>query len=492
MSEAVLLPWFSTADDTPPEWAASHPPGVTSNAATTYDRRPNPGGVTLRMTAALSEPGRVFFAAFAAAAATGSVVPPPPPPSAIRACVVNRLTSGGGGAAAATAAVAAATLAAGATEAPVACAGATVDVPGVDGAVVVDIDGLDSETRFVVYAAAEDLEDLRPPHPPLSFASPRSNLQREATLATPRDGVMTADITPPRWHGGGGVGGGEPTAIAATSNDFTVSFGISEPGEVFWVVVPEVEGGTAAAAARSAPTAAEVTAGTGPGGGGHVASGIATVTATAATSSVTLRIPSDGGGGLTPRVSYVAYFTARDVFRNAMVDAAPVPEDTADDAVATVRVTTRDDAPPVFRDGSPSVLVGGRVAQVTAAANEPGRVFFVVVAADDAPPPSSEEVRAGTAAGGAAPLAASDAADATTCGFDGGDRPLPCLASCGGSPGAGCLLADGADYDAYVVAEVRKNKKTKKQTGPGGTGRGGVVSGLFRGIFPRWTGRKWK
>ena len=127
------------------------------------------------------------------------------------------------------------------------------------------------------------------------------------------------------------------------------------------------------AAVRDVPSAAEVTAGIGPGGGGHVASGTVTVTAATAKTNVTIRIPpgigggGGGGGGLTPMMSYVAYFTARDAAGNAMVDAAPVPEDTAadDDAVAAVHVTTRDDAPPVFRDGYPAVLVGGRVAQVT-------------------------------------------------------------------------------------------------------------------------------
>ena len=53
--------------------------------------------------------------------------------------------------------------------------------------------------------------------------------------------------------------------------------------------------------------------------------------------------------------------------------------DDADDAVATVRVTTRDNAPPVFRAGSPSVLVGGGFVQLAVAADEPGRVYFVVV-----------------------------------------------------------------------------------------------------------------
>ena len=52
----------------------------------------------------------------------------------------------------------------------------------------------------------------------------------------------------------------------------------------------------------------------------------------------------------------------------------------------------------MFRAGSPSVLVGGLSAQVVAAADEPGRLFFVVVAAD-ATAPTAAEVLAGTAAG---------------------------------------------------------------------------------------------
>jgi len=44
----------------------------------------------------------------------------------------------------------------------------------------------------------------------------------------------------------------------------------------------------------------------------------------------------------------------------------------------------------VFRDGSPSVLVGGLSAQVVAAADEPGRLFFVVVAADATAPTAAE------------------------------------------------------------------------------------------------------
>ena len=99
-----------------------------------------------------------------------------------------------------------------------------------------------------LYRYAGDSEDQRPPHA-LLLAPRAANLQREATLATPRAGVVTVDITPPSWdhggpHGGvlrgGGGGGGKPTATAVTATDLTVSFGLSEPGEVFWVVVPEV------------------------------------------------------------------------------------------------------------------------------------------------------------------------------------------------------------------------------------------------------------
>ena len=78
---------------------------------------------------------------------------------------------------------------------------------------------------------------------PIHPGGATSNLQLEATLATPRDGVVTVDITPPRWdHGGGeeGDGGGKPSATAVTSVDFTVTFGLSEPGEVFWAGGPTI------------------------------------------------------------------------------------------------------------------------------------------------------------------------------------------------------------------------------------------------------------
>ena len=160
MSEATLLPWFTTPDDAPPKWVTLR---MTGNAATIYDHSPNAGGVTIRMTAALSETGRVYFAAFASVASDGvnppSPSPVPPPPSAIRACALKAMRGGARDTAAAAA------EAEGATEAPAACAGMSVDIPGADGVVHVDIDGLDSETTFFVYAAAEDSEDLRPPHP---------------------------------------------------------------------------------------------------------------------------------------------------------------------------------------------------------------------------------------------------------------------------------------------------------------------------------------
>jgi len=447
-----------TLDDTPPSWVKNHEPGVVMNVATAYDYTPNAGGVTLRITAALSEPGRVFFAAYAVPAsidvlesAVNPLPLPLPPPGDVRACAM-------GGAKVESAYQA------------VACIAGAVDVPGADGAITIDIPGLDSETTFFVYATAEDLENLRPPHPfllaPRDVSYPSTaNLQRAVTRVTPCEGVVTVDISPPRWNHGGVGGGGDPTATAVTSTDLTVSFGLSEPGDVFWVVILGGQniGGysePAAVQSQSAPTAADVMRGTGAGGGEHVASGTSTVTSSSANTNTTIHI----SGSLMPRVSYDVYLTARDVAGNVMVW-GPMQAVTVIEAVdlqtlkalgeiflpseisntlrqpscrrgrgpllrspkalesthgahcisvggaATVRVTTRDDTPPAFRDDSPSMLVGGRVAQVAAAADEGGRLHFIIVAAD-ATAPTSTEVRAGTAAGGAVPLVASSVREA--------------------------------------------------------------------------------
>jgi hypothetical protein len=149
--------WFATPDDSPPEWAGGSPTMVgTSNAATVYSYNPNPGGVTIRVTAALSEPGRVFVAAVAAA--PGHELSGALPAAAVRACA----NAGGGtgstsglAAAAVTAAAAAGAAAAGAgaTVAPAACVSVAVDTAGVEGTVTVDIPGLAPETT---YAAGPD------------------------------------------------------------------------------------------------------------------------------------------------------------------------------------------------------------------------------------------------------------------------------------------------------------------------------------------------
>ena len=64
-----------------------------------------------------------------------------------------------------------------------------------------------------------------------------------------------------------------------------------------------------AAAVRGAPTAVEVVAGTGPGGAGQVSAGTATVTSLTARTPITVHITT----GLIPTVTYIVYFTAKDL-----------------------------------------------------------------------------------------------------------------------------------------------------------------------------------
>ena len=102
--------------------------------------------------------------------------------------------------------------------------------------------------------------------------------------------VTEADLTPPTFENS------KPATTSITQTGFTLETDIDEAGTIYYIVVPD---------GATAPTSAEVKAGTGSGGSGQIATGNAAVTTGGFTNNFTIT-------GLTLNTAYDVYVVAED------------------------------------------------------------------------------------------------------------------------------------------------------------------------------------
>ncbi len=187
-----------------------------------------------------------------------------------------------------------------------------------------------------------------------------------------------ADTTAPAWTAT------YPQADTTTLDGFTLRAAINEPGTAYYVVVAD---------GASAPTAAEIKAGTGSSGSGELASG-----------SIPLPVGDTEG---TVVISSLSDSTAYDVYFTAEDDESPTPNSQTDVDVQKVDIATPvpDTTAPSWTASYPQVdEVVATAATARAAIDEPGTAYYVVLA-DGATAPISAEVKAGTGSGGSGVVA---------------------------------------------------------------------------------------
>ncbi|MEE2877108.1 MAG: T9SS type A sorting domain-containing protein [Candidatus Neomarinimicrobiota bacterium] len=155
--------------------------------------------------------------------------------------------------------------------------------------------------------------------------------------------------------------------ISETTLDLFVSTNID--GTAYYAILPDES---------SAPTSAQVKAGTDAGGSSSnvIASGYTTVSSSSSTISIT---------GLTTATSYDIWFAAEDNYSN--IQSTP---DSLNIATSASKVGT-------FASGYPTVTVGntGTTATFTMIGSYGGKVYYVVLA-DGAPTPSANDVKNGS------------------------------------------------------------------------------------------------
>ncbi|MHC1702392.1 MAG: chitobiase/beta-hexosaminidase C-terminal domain-containing protein [Tenuifilaceae bacterium] len=220
--------------------------------------------------------------------------------------------------------------------------------------------------------------------------------------------VVIPDVTAPVWT----ATYPKTTNLLQTSTDLV--FNCDEAGTAYYVVL---------ANDATAPTPAEVKAGTASGGGAAIASGNKTITAR--TTEYTSNI-----SGLTASTDYDIYVVAQDDEGTPNVQAA----------VTKVEIKTLDPdiTAPIWTATYPKTAnVAKTTLDLLYNIDEQGIAYFVVLA-NDATAPNSAEVKAGTASGGgAAIVAGSKAIAAATTEY---------TTNISG-------LTAGTDYDIYVVAQ---------------------------------------
>ena len=168
--------------------------------------------------------------------------------------------------------------------------------------------------------------------------------------------------------------------VTPTSLDLT--FNLNEPGTAYYVIL---------ANDATAPTSAEVKAGTASGGGPAVASGSKQIDAASTdyTSSIV---------GLTPSTSYDIYVVAEDDETTPNLQATPVKID--------VTMLDPDNTPPTWTTGYPKLQdIANNDVNIKVSTNEVGKAYYIVVQGDDpSPDPTPEQVKAGQDGSGGAAL----------------------------------------------------------------------------------------
>ena len=418
---AVTTLNVTTTDVTPPEFknetASNAAVYVSSNTKATYGYAPNLGGVALEVTTSLDEPGMVFYMVVDASHTA-------PTAAQVKTCGATRdgdARSVGGHTY---------TPSGGTATAPFACGFKEFFVARVETAYV--LSGIGSETDVKIHTVAEDFEDQRTVHAGLAVNPPTVNLQSAVTTVT----ATSADITPPEFN----------TRIAnvnyprvqfdtsgkLTDTKAAMQVALNEPGVVWYVVVTRdltFHAGYTDGTARQTPTAAEIRAGTGPGGLAAADAGSVNVTA------------ADTAVAFDTTAAALVNATAYDVYLSSGDDFDPVNYQ-GDDAIQKLRFTTRDADPPAFLTGFPAAVTGGEAVEVTVEIDEPGTAYFVVVARGDAAPTSAQVV-AGAGYSGVTVVA--------ECGSSAGTFDVPAAAVSVSCTAAG--LTEATDYDVYVVAQ---------------------------------------
>jgi hypothetical protein len=258
-----------------------------------------------------------------------------------------------------------------------------------------------SEANFTIgNREAGDMNVLGPIYYAEVFSgslTPTQATNSSTALLANNDANWVGDTTPPTFSVAPAVPTTTPTGGVATAT-------ISEPGDIFYVIVPNND--------SPAPTSAQVVAGLRGGGAAALDSGSALATTTL----------NDAFSGLSASTAYDAYFVGRDTAGNLMATPTKVDFSTA----------AADTTPPAFTVG-PGVTPNASGGTATGTIDETGSIFMVVVA-DGAAAPSSTQVIAGQNASGAAALATASATTTTTinAGFSG--------------------LSASTAYDAYFVA----------------------------------------
>ncbi len=167
---------------------------------------------------------------------------------------------------------------------------------------------------------------------------------------------------------------GRPATANVGGTSFNLNIDIDEAGTVYYVVVADGD---------TAPTSAEVKAGTASGGGAVAASGSQVLNSGGFTHSFSVT-------GLTSETAYDVYVVAEDDEGTPNLQASP----------AKLDVNTSDITAPSFENGRPSTAnITGTSFNLHNDIDEAGTVYYVVVA-DGATAPTSAEVKAGTASGG--------------------------------------------------------------------------------------------
>jgi len=200
-----------------------------------------------------------------------------------------------------------------------------------------------------------------------------SNLSRAKFYGVVLSGTIYVDTTPPNWVSTW------PQVNTLASTSFTVRGETNENGTGYYVVLP---------AGATAPTAAQVKAGTDASNAAALKSGSFALTAYAEnTAPVT---------GLTPSTAYDVWFAAQ--------DAAAVPNLQTSPSVVSVSTIAPDTTPPVWDSTWPQVdTLTPTSFTARAKTNKPGTAYYVVLASGAAAP-SAAQVKAGTDASDASAI----------------------------------------------------------------------------------------
>ena len=159
-----------------------------------------------------------------------------------------------------------------------------------------------------------------------------------------------SDFTAPTWTAE------YPKFSNVTPTSIDLTFNLNEPGTAYYVIL---------ANDATAPTSAEVKAGTASGGGPAVASGSKQIDAASTdyTSSIV---------GLTPSTSYDIYVVAEDDETTPNLQATPVKID--------VTMLDPDNTPPTWTTGYPKLQdIANNDVNIKVSTNEVGKAYYIVV-----------------------------------------------------------------------------------------------------------------